>query len=73
METPFIAASYRTYAEMVRDTATQRRLLDVGNRIKAMVDQREGETTAMLQDAETLVYGLPRRGCAATSPAPTSW
>jgi replicative DNA helicase len=62
METPFIAASYRTYAEMVRDTATQRRLLDVGNRIKAMVDQREGETTAMLQDAETLVYGLTQKG-----------
>jgi replicative DNA helicase len=62
METPFIAASYRTYAEMVRDTATQRRLLDVGNQIKAMVDQREGETTAMLQDAETLVYGLTQKG-----------
>jgi replicative DNA helicase len=62
METPFIAASYRTYAEMVRDTATQRRLLDVGNRIKAMVDQREGETTTMLQDAETLVYGLTQKG-----------
>ena len=62
METPFIAASYRTYAEMVRDTATQRRLLDVGNRIEAMIDQREGETTAMLQDAETLVYGLSQKG-----------
>ena len=62
METPFIAASYRTYAEMVRDTATQRRLLDVGNQIKAMVNQREGETTAMLQDAETLVYGLTQKG-----------
>jgi replicative DNA helicase len=62
METPFIAASYRTYAEIVRDTATQRRLLDVGNRIRAMVDQREGETTAMLQDAETLVYGLTQKG-----------
>ena len=27
-----------------------------------MVVQREGETTAMLQDAETLVYGLSQKG-----------
>jgi replicative DNA helicase len=62
METPFIAASYRTYAEMVRDTATQRRLLQVSQQIERMVTQREGETTAMLQDAETLVYGLSQKG-----------
>ena len=29
METPFIAASYKTYATLVRDAATQRRLLRV--------------------------------------------
>ncbi|MGD9695548.1 MAG: replicative DNA helicase [Thermoleophilia bacterium] len=62
METPFIAASYRTYAEMVRDAATQRRLLQVGQQIQKMVVQREGETTAMLQDAETLVYDLSQKG-----------
>jgi replicative DNA helicase len=62
METPFIAASYRTYADMVRDAATQRRLLQVGQQIEKMVAQREGETTAMLQDAETLVYGLSQKG-----------
>jgi len=62
MESPFIAASYRTYAEMVRDAATQRRLLQVGQQIERMVVQREGETAAMLQDAETLVYGLSQKG-----------
>jgi replicative DNA helicase len=62
METPFIAASYKTYAEMVRDAATQRRLLQVGQQIEKMVAQREGETAAMLQDAETLVYGLSQKG-----------
>jgi replicative DNA helicase len=61
METPFIAASYRTYAEMVRDAATQRRLLRVGQEIARIVVQREGETTAMLQDAESLVYGLSQQ------------
>jgi replicative DNA helicase len=61
METPFIAASFRTYAQMVRDTATQRRLLQVGQQIEKMVVQREGETSAMLQDAETLVYGLSQK------------
>ncbi|MBK1990985.1 replicative DNA helicase, partial [Sphaerospermopsis aphanizomenoides BCCUSP55] len=61
METPFIAASYRTYAELVRDTATQRRLLQVGQQIEKMVVQREGETHTMLQDAETLVYGLSQK------------
>ena len=62
METPFIAASYRTYAEIVRDAATQRRLLRVGQEIERMIVQREGETTAMLQDAETLVYELSQKG-----------
>lgn len=62
METPFIAASYKTYAEMVRDAATQRRLLQVGQQIEKMVAQREGETSAMLQDAETLVYDLSQKG-----------
>ncbi len=62
METPFIAASYRSYAEIVRDAATQRRLLRVGQEIERMIVQREGETTAMLQDAETLVYDLSQKG-----------
>ena len=62
METPFIAASYRTYAEFVRDAATQRRLLRVGQEIERMIAQREGETATMLQDAETLVYELSQKG-----------
>lgn len=62
METPFIAASYRTYAEMVRDAAVQRRLLRVGQEIERMIAQREGETAAMVQDAETLVYELSQKG-----------
>jgi replicative DNA helicase len=62
METPFIAASYRTYAQIVKDAATQRRLLQVGQEIAKMVVQREGETSTMLQDAETLVYGLSQKG-----------
>jgi replicative DNA helicase len=62
METPFIAASYRTYAEMVRDASSQRRLLRVGQEIQRMIAQREGETTTMLRDAETLVYDLTQKG-----------
>ncbi|MEQ8833632.1 MAG: replicative DNA helicase [Miltoncostaeaceae bacterium] len=62
METPFIAASYKTYAGMVRDTATQRRLLRVGQEIEKMVVQREGETSQMVQGAETLVYELSQKG-----------
>ena len=62
METPFIAASYKTYAEIIRDAATQRRLLKVGKEIERMIAQREGETTAMVQDAETLVYELSQKG-----------
>jgi replicative DNA helicase len=61
METPFIAASFRTYAQMVREAAIQRRLLQVGQQIEKMVAQREGETSSMLQDAETLVYGLSQK------------
>lgn len=62
METPFIAASYRTYAGMVRDTATQRRLLRVGQEIERMVVQGEGETSRMMEGAETLVYELSQKG-----------
>lgn len=62
METPFIAASYKTYATLVRDAATQRRLLRVGQEIEKMVVQREGETSAMVQGAETLVYELSQKG-----------
>jgi replicative DNA helicase len=62
METPFIAASYRTYATMVQESATQRRLLRVGQEIERMVVQREGETSAMLEGAETLVYELSQKG-----------
>lgn len=62
METPFIAASYKTYANLVRDAATQRRLLRVGQEIEKMVVQREGETSAMVQGAETLVYELSQKG-----------
>lgn len=62
METPFIAASYRSYAEMVRDASTQRRLLRVGQEIERLVAQREGETSSMVQDAETLVYELSQKG-----------
>lgn len=62
METPFIAASYKTYAGMVHDAAVQRRLLRVGQEIEKMVVQREGETSAMVQGAETLVYELSQKG-----------
>jgi replicative DNA helicase len=58
MESPYIAASSKTYADIVRDTATQRRLLQVGQRIEATVAQREGETGHMLQLAEDLIYDL---------------
>ena len=62
METPFIAASYRTYAEIIRDASTQRRLLRVGREIERMIAQREGETSRMLRDAETLIYELSGKG-----------
>jgi replicative DNA helicase len=58
VETPYIAASYRTYAEIVHDTATQRRLLRVSQEIESIVAGRTGETEEMVQKAEDLVYGL---------------
>ncbi len=58
MSTPYIAASYRTYGEIVRDAATQRRLLQIGQEIETIVAQREGETEQMVQRAEDLVFGL---------------
>jgi len=61
MATPFIAATYRTYAEIVHDAATQRRLLQVGHEIEKLVAQREGETVEMVQRAEDLVYGLSQK------------
>jgi replicative DNA helicase len=61
MATPYISASYRSYAEIVRDTATQRRLLQVGQEIEALVAEREGETTDMVQRAEDLVYELTQK------------
>ena len=62
METPFIAASYRTYAEIIRDASTQRRLLRVSREIERMIAQREGETSGMIRDAETLIYELSGKG-----------
>lgn len=61
MTTPYIAASYRSYAEIVRDTATQRRLLQVGQEIEILVAEREGETTDMVQRAEDLIYDLTQK------------
>jgi replicative DNA helicase len=61
MATPFIAASYRTYAEIVADAATQRRLLQLAQQIEAMVAQREGETSEMVQRAEDLIYELSQQ------------
>ena len=61
LESPYIAASYKTYAEMVRDAATQRRLLQVGQRIQAMIAERVGETVEMVQETENLIYGLSQK------------
>jgi len=58
VETAYIAASYRTYGEIVHNAATQRRLLLVSQEIEAIVAGREGETDDMVQRAEDLVYGL---------------
>ena len=58
VETPYIAASYRTYGEIVHDTATQRRLLRISQEIEGIVAGRTGETDQMVQRAEDLVYGL---------------
>jgi replicative DNA helicase len=61
MATPYIAASYKTYAEMVRDAATQRRLLVVGQQIEQIIATREGDTHQMVQQAEDLVYALSQK------------
>jgi replicative DNA helicase len=61
MATPFIAASFRSYAEIVRETATQRRLLQVAQRIEQMVAEREGETSDMVQSAEDLIFELSQK------------
>ena len=61
MEQPFIAASYRTYAGLVREAATLRRLLRVGQDIETMVGQRQADTDDLLVRAEDLVYGLMKR------------
>ncbi|MFN8110983.1 MAG: replicative DNA helicase [Thermoleophilia bacterium] len=61
MGTPYIAASFRNYAEIVRDTATQRRLLQVAQRIETLVAGREGETSSMVQAAEDLVFDLSQK------------
>ncbi len=61
MATPFIAASFRSYAEIIRETATQRRLLQVAQRIEKMVAEREGETSGMVQSAEDLIFELSQK------------
>jgi replicative DNA helicase len=58
---PFIAANSRSYAEFVRDAATERRLLRVGQEIEGIVARREGDTHEMLQHAENLVYELTQK------------
>ncbi len=57
----YISASYKSYAQIVRDTATQRRLLQVAQRIEALVAGREGEAHAMVQQAEDLVFDLSQK------------
>ena len=61
MESPFISASFKSYAEIVRDAASQRRLLQVGQEIEQMVAEREGETGEMLQSAEDLIFNLTQK------------
>jgi replicative DNA helicase len=61
MSSPYIAASYKAYAEIIRDTATQRRLLQVGQQIEALVAGREGETRDMVQQAEDMVFDLSQK------------
>lgn len=61
MATPFIAASFRSYADIVRETATQRRLLQVAQQIETMIVQREGETADMVQSAEDLIFELTQK------------
>ena len=61
MGTPYIAASFKSYAEIVRDTATQRRLLQVAQKIETIVAGREGETSNMVQQAEDMVFDLSQK------------
>lgn len=61
MASPFIAASFRSYADIVRETATQRRLLQVAQQIETMIVQREGETADMVQSAEDLIFELTQK------------
>ncbi|MBI2684317.1 MAG: replicative DNA helicase [Actinobacteria bacterium] len=61
MSGAFLGASYRTYAALVHETATLRRLQRVGQEIETMVVQRGGETDDLLVRAEDLVYGLMQR------------
>ncbi|HWH15675.1 MAG TPA: replicative DNA helicase, partial [Miltoncostaeaceae bacterium] len=61
MATPYIAASYRAYAQVVKDTATQRSLLQAAQRIAALVAGGQGETGAMVQQAEDLVFDLSQK------------
>ncbi len=58
METPYIAANWRSYADMVRDMATQRRLLQVSQHIEGVVAKGEGETPDMVKNVEDLVYDV---------------
>lgn len=61
MATPFIAASYRSYATIVSDTSTQRQLLAVAQRLQTTVHQGEGEASSMVQLAEDMVFGLSQQ------------
>ena len=56
--TPYIAANYRTYAEIVHDAAVQRRLLRISQEIEGIVANGSGETDTMVQMSEDLIYGL---------------
>ncbi len=61
MESAYIAASFRSYADIVRNASTQRQLLQVGQQIQASVASQLGETTDMVQEAEDLVFGLSQQ------------
>ncbi len=61
VQSPYIAASFRTYAEIVHDAATQRSLLRVSQEIEGLVASREGETGEMVRRAETLVFDLSQK------------
>lgn len=61
METAYISASFRSYASIISDAATQRRLLEVGQQIESVVVGRQGETRDMVQQAEDLIFGLSQQ------------